>query len=92
MNRSELVSAIAAKSDVSVTEVDAVLRALTDVVGTALEQREKVVLPGFVTFEAKHREARTGRNPRTGEPLEVAAAWVPKVTAGSGLKAAAARS
>ncbi len=90
MNRTELVAAVAEAADLSTSQADAALKALASVVGAAVASRDKVQIPGFVAFEAVHRAARTGRNPRTGEPLEVPAGWGVKVTAGSALKAAAA--
>ena len=86
MNKGEFVDAVAARSDMSKTDatsaVDAVLDSLTD----ALKQGDQVTLIGFGTFMVRHREARTGRNPRTGEPLEIAASKVPSFKAGKALK------
>jgi len=90
VNRSELVSAIADQAGVTAKDADAVLKAFADVVADQLGKREKVAITGFLTFEAKPRAARTARNPRTGAEIAVPATTVPKVTAGSALKAAAA--
>ena len=89
VNRSELVSAIAEKSDVAKSDVDKVLSGFHDVVAKALKDREKVTIPGFANFEAKARAARTGRNPRTGEAIQIPASHVVKISAGSKLKDAA---
>jgi len=89
VNRSQLVAAVSSSSGVSASDTDAVLSALAKVIAGAMKDRDKVTLPGFVAFEAKHREARTGRNPATGEAIEIAASWAVKVTPGSALKAAA---
>lgn len=89
MNKSELVSAVAKESDLSNTQVEAALAGLETVLNKAVKDRDKVTLPGLLTVEAKHRDARTGRNPSTGEAIEIAASWVVKITAGSRLKAAA---
>lgn len=90
MNRAELVDAIASRTGVSKTDVDATLKGLFDVVAGAVAKGEKVALTGFVSFEKTHRAARTGRNPATGETIQVAATDTAKVTAGSKLKAIAA--
>lgn len=92
MNRSELVDAIAERSGLTKANADAALRALTDTVTEATRSREKVSIPGFLTFDVSHRKARMARNPRTGEEVKVDETWAPKVSAGSGLKAAAAES
>lgn len=90
MNRSELVSAVAERSGVSAKQADAVIKAFADVVGEVVSKgQEKVTLPGFVTFERVARAARSARNPRTGEPIEIPAGHGVKVSAGSTLKAAA---
>lgn len=93
MNRSELVAAVAEKSDLSQKDVDAVLKAFADVVATELssDKKGKVSLPGFLTFETGFRNARTARNPQTGAEIQVAATHTAKVSAGSTLKAAAAK-
>ena len=85
VNRSELVSAIAEKSDVAKSDVDKVLSSFHDVVAKALKDREKVTIPGFANFEAKARAARTGRNPRTGAPLKIKAKKVAKFKPGKEL-------
>ena len=90
MNRSELVSAVAERSGVSAKQADTVLKAFAEVVGDVVGKgQEKVTLPGFLTFERVERAARTARNPRTGEPIDIPAGHAVKVSAGSTLKAAA---
>ena len=90
MNKSELVDALADKAGVSKTDADAVLKALEDVVTTEVAGKgDKISLTGFMTIERTHRKARTGRNPQTGETIQVAAANAIKISAGSKLKAAA---
>ena len=91
MNRKDLVSALAEKAGVSQTDADKVLDAFQDTVFSVVAKKdEKLTLPGFLTFEQGERSARTGRNPQTGETIQIAAAKTAKVTAGSKLKAAAA--
>ena len=92
MNRSELITAVAERSGVSQTDADSVLSAFGDVLLEAVAQGDAVKLPGLMTVERVERAARTGRNPRTGETLEIAASFGAKLTAGSKLKAAAAGS
>ena len=73
VNRSELVNAVAEKTDMSRTQVEAVLAAILDQIMAATATGEKVILAGFGTFESRDRAAREGRNPATGEPLHIAA-------------------
>lgn len=86
MNKSELIDAIASKADItkaaSSKALDAVLASITE----ALAKDDSVVLVGFGSFVVKSRAARTGRNPRTKEPIEIAAAKVPAFKAGKNLK------
>jgi len=92
VNRSELITAVAEKSGVTQSDADAMLNAFGDVLVEAVAKGEAVKLPGLMTVERVERAARTGRNPRTGEALEIAASFGAKLTAGSKLKAAAAGS
>jgi len=92
VNRSELITAVAEKSGVTQSDADAILNAFGDVLVEAVAKGEAVKLPGLMTVERVERAARTGRNPRTGEALEIAASFGAKLTAGSKLKAAAAGS
>jgi DNA-binding protein HU-beta len=88
VNRSELVAAVADKAGVSQKDADAVLKAFADAIVDALAKKEKVSLPGFLTFDVGFREARTGRNPQTGEPVKIAASTRMKFTSSTTLKAA----
>ncbi|MET0740694.1 MAG: HU family DNA-binding protein [Candidatus Nanopelagicales bacterium] len=90
MNRADLVSAVAERAGLTNADADAALKAFADVVGEATRRREKVSIIGFLTFDTTHRSARTGRNPQTGEEIQIAATWAPKVSAGAALKQAAA--
>jgi DNA-binding protein HU-beta len=89
MNKAELVSAIAKRADVPATTVDSVIDGLREELVEAITRGEKVAVPGLLTVERTQRSARTGRNPQTGESIEIAAANTVKVTAGSNLKKAA---
>ena len=86
MNKVELIAALADKADVSKKDAAKVLEALTDTITEQLSQKEKVTLVGFGTFETRERAARTGKNPRTGEALKIAASVVPAFKAGKALK------
>lgn len=86
MNKSELIEAIATQADVSKAVAGSVLDAFTATVTGALKSGDQVTLVGFGTFQVKDRAARTGRNPQTGKPIEVAAARIPGFKAGKGLK------
>lgn len=88
MNKTELVAAVAAKAELSKKDADAAVKAVVDAVTEALKDGEKVALVGFGTFEVKTRAARTGKNPRTGEIINIPEAKVPSFKAGSALKEA----
>ena len=91
MNRSELIEAVAERAGVGKSDVDAVLKGFQDVVAsTVAKGEEKITILGFLSFEQGARAARTGRNPQTGESIEVAASKTVKISAGSKLKAIAA--
>ena len=90
MNKTELVSAIAKRAEVPASTVDSVIDGLREELVEAITRGDKVALPGLLTVERSQRSARTGRNPQTGESIEIAAANTVKVTAGSVLKKAAA--
>jgi DNA-binding protein HU-beta len=87
-NRSELVAAVAEKAGTSQTAVNGVLDALFDVFSTSVANGEKITIPGWLAVERTHRAARTGRNPQTGEAIQIAEGHSVKLTAGSKLKAA----
>ncbi|MGR9106834.1 MAG: HU family DNA-binding protein [Gammaproteobacteria bacterium] len=86
MNKSELISAIADESGLAKTDVGKALDGFITVVTDALKSGDSVSLIGFGTFVVKKREARTGRNPQTGEAIKINAANVPGFKAGKGLK------
>ena len=86
MNKTELIAAIAEKTELSKKDAEKALKAFTDVVAEELAKGEKIQLVGFGTFEVAERPAREGRNPRTGEPMPIAASKAPKFKAGKALK------
>ena len=86
MNKNEFVAAIAEKSGLTKKDAEAALNAYTAVVTDVLKSGDSVQLIGFGTFEVRERAARTGRNPHTGETIEIAAAKVPAFKPGKGLK------
>jgi len=86
VNKAELVDAIADTADISKAAATRALDALLGSVTTALKKGDQVSLVGFGTFQVKDRAARTGRNPQTGAPIEIAAARVPSFKPGKALK------
>ena len=86
MNKQDLVNAIAEKSGVTKTDADKAVDAVVDAIAAALKSGDDVRLVGFGSFSVSDRPAREGRNPRTGEKITVAAAKVPKFSAGKVLK------
>jgi len=86
MNKSELTESVANSADLSKAAagkaVDAVLEAITG----ALKEGDQVALIGFGTFSVRDRAARTGRDPRTGNPIEIGATKIPAFKAGKALK------
>ena len=86
MNKTELIAAIAGQAEVSKKDAEKVLKAFTDVVAEGLKNGGKVQLVGFGTFEVSERAAREGRNPLTGETMQIAASKSPKFKAGKALK------
>lgn len=88
MNRSEIASSIAVRTGVSNATATSMLAAFEQVLTEAVARGEKVQLTGVLTAERVERPARTGRNPQTGEPLEIPAGHGVKLTAGSRLKSA----
>lgn len=86
MNRTELVAAMAEKTQLSKKDADLALKAFIDVVSEEMKKGEKVQLVGFGTFEVSERAAREGRNPQTGESMTIAASKSPKFKAGKALK------
>ncbi|MCH8305271.1 MAG: HU family DNA-binding protein [Candidatus Marinimicrobia bacterium] len=88
MNKQELISAIATDSGLTKVEAEKALNSVTSNITAALTKKDKVTLVGFGTFSTSDRAARIGRNPRTGESINIAATTVPKFKAGKELKAA----
>ena len=86
MNKTELIAQIAAKSGLSKKDAEKALAATIDSVTEAMAAGDKVTLVGFGSFEVKSREARMGRNPKTNEPMEIAATRTPVFKARSALK------
>ena len=86
MNNTELLAAIAEKSELTKKDAEKALKAFTDVVAEELKKGEKVQLVGFGTFEVSERAAREGRNPQTGTTMQIKASKSPKFKAGKALK------
>ena len=86
MNKSELIDAIAAGSGLSKADAGRALDGFTSAVTGALQAGDSVSMVGFGTFSVKHREARSGRNPRTGETIKIKASNNPAFKAGKALK------
>lgn len=88
MNKSDLIANIAMDANLTKSQAAAALQAVEDAIGAALAEGGSVSWIGFGTFSVKERAARTGRNPKTGEELQIAAAKVPSFKAGKALKKA----
>lgn len=86
MNKKELVTALVEQSGQTKQATEAVLDAFQTVIGDTLAKGESVVMVGFGTFSVRERAARQGRNPQTGEPIEIAAARVPNFKPGTILR------
>lgn len=86
MNKTELINAIAEKTELSKKDSEKALKAFIDVVTEELKKGEKVQLVGFGTFEVSERPERVGRNPQTKETMTIAASKSPKFKAGKALK------
>lgn len=90
MNKTELIAAVAEKTDLSKKDADAAVSAALGAITDALKAGDKIQLVGFGTFEVRNRAAKQGRNPRTGETMTVPASKVPAFKAGKALKDAVA--
>jgi len=88
MNKTELIDALAARCDLSKASAGRAIEAITEIVTETLVKGDTVSLIGFGTFGVGQRAARTGRNPKTGAELKIAASKAPKFSAGAKLKAA----
>ena len=86
MNKKELIEKAAQQAGLSQKDTAAALNAILATITESLVNKEKVALIGFGTFETKDRAARTGKNPRTGEAVQIEAAAVPALKAGAALK------
>ncbi len=86
MNKTELIAAVSEKTGVSKKDCEKTISAMLDQVAESLAQGDKVQIVGFGSFEVKERQARTGRNPKTGEAVEIAASKAPVFKAGKALK------
>jgi len=86
MNKAELVDSVAGAANLSKADAGRAVDAIVDSVTSALKRGEQVSVVGFGTFSVKHRAARSGRNPRTGETIQIKASNVPGFKAGKGLK------
>ena len=86
MNRTELISAMSEKSELTKVDTEKALKAFIDTVTEELKNDGKVQLVGFGTFEVTERAERQGRNPKTGEAITIPASKSPKFKAGKALK------
>ncbi|MBK1717799.1 HU family DNA-binding protein [Thiocystis violacea] len=86
MNKSDLIEKMADAADISKIAAARALDAFTDSIAIALKEKDTVSLIGFGTFSIKERAARTGRNPQTGEAIEIKASKTPSFKAGKALK------
>lgn len=86
MNKTELIAAAAEHAGLSKKDTERVISAALEAITTSLVNGERVQISGFGTFETKQREARIGRNPRTGEAVEIDASRVPQFKASKALK------
>ena len=91
MNKTELIAAIAAKAGLTKKDAEGALNATIAAITEALAQGDKVQVAGLGSFEVKTREARTGRNPQTGETIQIAASKLPAFKAAKALKDAVAK-
>ena len=91
MNKTELRDAVAEASGLNAAQADKALNAVLDSITTALSSGDKVTLPGFGTFETRERAARQGRNPQTGEAIDIAASTAPAFKPGAQLKQAVSK-
>ena len=87
MNKKELIDAMVEKTGASRASTDRAVGALIEIISETLEKGDSLVLPGFGTFEVRERAARSGRNPKTGEELKIAASKVAAFKPGAALKA-----
>jgi DNA-binding protein HU-beta len=86
VNKNELIAVVADETGLSKGDAAKAVDGVFDAITAALKKREEIRLVGFGTFTASKRAASQGRNPRTGEPIKIAASWQVKFKAGKGLK------
>ena len=86
MNKSELITVVAQKTDLSKRDAERVVKTVFDTITEELAKGDKVQVIGFGTFEVRHRKAREGRNPRNNEPIQIEASKTPAFKAGKQLK------
>ncbi|MCZ6663908.1 MAG: HU family DNA-binding protein [Gammaproteobacteria bacterium] len=86
MNKAELIDAVAEASEISKAAATRAVDAVIDNIANSLKKNEQVTLVGFGTFTVRHRAARIGRNPQTGEPIQIKASNVPAFKPGKALK------
>jgi DNA-binding protein HU-beta len=86
MNKAELIDSVAGSANLSKADAGRAVDAVIDAISSALGKGQQVSVVGFGTFSVKHRAARSGRNPRTGETINIAASNVPGFKAGKALK------
>ena len=91
MNKTELIAAVAEKANLSKKDAEAAVSAVLDAVTDELVKGGKVQLIGFGSFEVRERAAKQGRNPKTGEAMQIPATKVPAFKAGNTLKNAVAK-
>ncbi|HHJ14308.1 MAG TPA: HU family DNA-binding protein [Gammaproteobacteria bacterium] len=86
MNKAELIDAVASAADLSRAEATRAVDAVIDTITETLRKGDSVALVGFGTFEVRERAARAGRNPQTGEPIQIKASKAPAFKAGKAFK------
>ncbi|MBN6187338.1 HU family DNA-binding protein [Aneurinibacillus sp. BA2021] len=86
MNKTELIEKVAESTEMTKKQASQAVDAILDSISSALKSGEKVQLIGFGNFESRERAARKGRNPQTGEEIEIAATKVPAFSPGKALK------
>lgn len=86
MNKSEMIDKVAEEAELSHADAGRAVSAVINSIGAALKSSEPVVIAGFGTFRISQRNARAGRNPRTGEPIQIKASRVPAFKAGKAFK------
>lgn len=86
MNKADFINAISEKTDISKKDVNIVINAFQEVVTETLKRNDNIVLTGFGKFESVKKAAREGKNPMTGEKINIAAKMAPKFRPGKALK------